>query len=242
MGVNLTNPSNGSTMSGPTLAVETKKIEAWLNGGVVAADMPAGQLNRTHLYRPDTDGFPSERSHEIQTGLVNRTIRDHWDPRQQSNRFDVLRGQIGADGAVAIGPGCSATVEHYGGSKKYVVRCWFGAKPMPGLIGTAAPYTPDEKLFGSVVLRHRDCTTGTITTYEASRRYVEPGWLYFTPGPMIFNARLRAMGHFTQARFTLSNTGTHDFWLEYQFDDTNIDAFRVVAFCQRGLMISAHKV
>jgi len=51
--------ADGTTMDAAAVRAELVAIRAWQNE-ILATDMVAGQLNRTHIYRPDVAGFPKQ--------------------------------------------------------------------------------------------------------------------------------------------------------------------------------------
>lgn len=83
MPISVTNPTNGSAMAWSALAVQFATMRTWVNA-VPSGDVTAGSVQREHLVRPVTQGWPSN-------GQVSAWRESRW-------------GELDVDGLPLYGP------------------------------------------------------------------------------------------------------------------------------------------
>lgn len=137
MGVTLTTVANGDVMSSSIQRTNITTTRDWLNGGIVAGDIPSGSLSARHFRRMDHYGGANPRSIGI-TGSM-------WAHRVADERVSRNYGLSDAHGINVWAPIANMTVRGYApvaGSIEIVSRGWYW--PIKAS-GAAAPMIPPEE-------------------------------------------------------------------------------------------------
>jgi hypothetical protein len=94
MGISFTTYSAGTVIARSALDTDLDAARTYLNGGVVVGDVDAASIERVHIYRPDTQGFPTESTEgQSQSG---------WDRGRARSSMATQPGSVADNGRLWI--------------------------------------------------------------------------------------------------------------------------------------------
>ncbi len=233
MGITFTKPANGDPMTRALIKTELDRMRNYLNKGIVLADIADDSLNETHIYRPETYGFPIEgtqsifgemygRHHAIDeqaghaveaTSVQNEGV--FWKERRE--RESIFTAHL-SNAETAIVPGTSVPVV-VDSPSDVDVSCQFSATNQYDASGGV--FYPD--IAGFFVLVYRDRTTGVALDGAGSRRDMPARWA-------AGGGSLRSPRRTYETGFAVSlSPGLYDIYLEYRRNAASPDITQVVA-------------
>lgn len=138
MGVVLTAVANGDVMSSSTQRTNITTVRDWINGGIVAGDIPSGALSSRHFRRMTHFAGANERSVGV-TGSI-------WTHRISDDRVLRNYGISDAQGVGVWAPVANLTMQIYApssGSMEITSRGWYW--PMGASNSTTPLMVPPEE-------------------------------------------------------------------------------------------------
>lgn len=221
------NPLSGS-ITRAAFEAELATARTWVNGGALLGDIVDGSIQRTHIYRPDTQAFPL-RNTECQTqaaydrGRAREALATRpggvaangrlWLARLRERRSIFTRHLLDgetwpiADGAARFHLDTTSVVEWSANWEAIAQSQVYGSETYP-----------DDA--GSFRLRYQEVDAAAPSTVSGSRRRLNSGYLQVGASPI--HARLNVFSAGGSATLT---AGTYDTWLEYSLDSTDTTEF-----------------
>jgi len=230
----------GAPILAADVLTELNRIRGWINTGIVAGDLVAGSVVRTAIYRPETLGYPTQRTvaplqelYEDGAGAIERTVASYGagggalNERATRERSSIFVQHLLVDEAWVVPHmgrrvflGSAATVE--------VCANW---RARTQLDWNAGPEAPD--VAGQFRLVYRAIGGAKTAVAGTARR------LNVDTKASGAADRLGVCAYSTGMVISLS-AGTYDIWLEYLRNGAAA-AVEQVIIGTRSIVVEIHK-
>lgn len=232
-------------MSSSTVQTETDKMSSFLRAGVASSDVASGSLTREHVARPEHHDFPMEMGRSTLQMLVGTTTRrDNRDWRKKRHRAIAFTNWLSTRGDWPI-PGLAKTF--YLPRRAYLeVYVWCSAFEIhnsqtqhTGAAGSryTTTYSGDD-VAGSLVLKSRDHSDNSFTSYPESRHQVCNNYNAVSDPPLL--SHFRRVNLLCEMQLTAA--GTYTIFAAYEHEGpaaavSASDKAREVIIGNRGITI-----
>jgi hypothetical protein len=250
MGFTPTGFTSGNAITVATVEAEFTLLRDWLNRGTVVGDVDAASVKRTHIYRPETFGYPKQSSegalqevHEGEFGRAYRLVSDGVDLTGGSNRLAETfeRVSIFPNMASKYNETNAASFTIWPTVRRVVIEVQSDVEVMASwsafvrMAPSAAP-TLHPNAGGKFQLSYTKLSTGTKTIRSAGDRNLttqiaDVGHTDSASGSHTYS---------TGVQITDLATGVYDFALEYAPVGVSSDLAQVIIH-PASIVIEVHK-
>ncbi|MCK5711081.1 MAG: hypothetical protein KAI25_00025 [Hyphomicrobiaceae bacterium] len=249
MPISFTNFNDGDPMTRAAVKTELDRMRNFLNKGFVPADIAAEAINETHIYRPETYGFPVDGTQSVfgemyerhhgndgpsyvpiadilifdAAGAVGSPPGDpFWKTRQ--DRESIFMSHLDTDEAAVVpGTGCRISIDATGDLD---VTMGFSATTQYDAKDAAALYYPEAA--GYFVLVYRNVGTGVAVDGLGSRRDEYARYVSNGGGGPVLPERHHQCTHETGMFIPDLGPGLYDIYLEYRRDGADTTLSQIV--------------